>query len=55
MRRLVGETGDGEDGEDGNLTVWKWEVKKAMALKRGDAVMESKVGKPVSVVCLVFI
>lgn len=25
-------TGHGEDGEDGDLTAWEWEVKKAMAL-----------------------
>jgi isopenicillin N synthase-like dioxygenase len=42
MRRLVGE---GEDGEDGNLTAWEWEVKKAMALKRGDQVTKSRGGK----------
>lgn len=46
MRRLVGE---GEDGEDGNLTAWEWEVKKAMSLKRGDDVMQSKGVKPVAV------
>lgn len=45
MRRLVG---DGEDGEDSDLTAWEWEVKKAMALKRGEAVMESKGGRTVS-------
>ncbi|KAK7757420.1 hypothetical protein SLS62_000433 [Diatrype stigma] len=43
MRRLVG---DGEDGEDGDLTAWEWEVKKAMALKRGDDAVASKGGKP---------
>ncbi|OTA62778.1 oxidoreductase [Hypoxylon sp. EC38] len=42
MKRLIGE---GEDGEDGDLTAWKWEVKKAMALVRGDAVVQSKGGK----------
>jgi isopenicillin N synthase-like dioxygenase len=31
MRRLVGE---GDEGEDDNLTAWEWEVKKAMSLKR---------------------
>lgn len=46
MRRLLGE---GEDNENGDLTAWEWEVKKAMALKRGDAVMESKGGKPLPV------
>jgi hypothetical protein len=30
---------------DKNLTAWEWEVEKAMALTRGDAVMESKGGK----------
>ncbi|KAK9441955.1 oxidoreductase [Metarhizium brunneum] len=34
------------DVEDGNLTAWEWEVKKAMALARGDAVVQSKGGKP---------
>lgn len=46
MRRLLGE---GEDSEDRNLTAWEWEVKKAMALKRGDNVTESKGGRPVAV------
>lgn len=43
MRRLVG---DGEDGEDSELTVWEWEVGKAMALMRGVAVAHSNGGKP---------
>jgi isopenicillin N synthase-like dioxygenase len=47
MRRLVGE---GEYGVNGNLTAWEWEVKKAMALKRGDAVMESKGGKHTAII-----
>lgn len=34
------------DVEDGNLTAWEWEVKKAMALARGDAVVQSKGGTP---------
>lgn len=46
MRKLVG---PGEDGEDSNLTAWKWEVKKSMSLMRGEAVIESKGGKPMMV------
>lgn len=46
MRKLMGE---GTDAEDVNLTAWEWEVKKAMALKRGDAVMQSRGGKPMAV------
>ncbi|KAI1842670.1 hypothetical protein JX265_002725 [Neoarthrinium moseri] len=42
MKRL---TGPGEDGEDGDLTAWEWEVKKAMALTREPAMMQSKGGK----------
>lgn len=42
MKRLIGE---GEDGEDGDLSAWEWEVKKTMALVRGDAVVQSKGGK----------
>jgi isopenicillin N synthase-like dioxygenase len=42
MRRLMGES---VDADDEGLTAWEWEVKKAMALKRGDAVMESKGGR----------
>lgn len=49
MRRLVGDGEDGEDGEDGDLTAWEWEVKKAMSLKKGEAVMESKGGRPLTV------
>ncbi|KAI0839589.1 oxidoreductase [Hypoxylon sp. FL0890] len=41
MKRLIGE---GEDGEDDNLTAWEWEVKKAMALVTGDEVVRSKGG-----------
>lgn len=47
MRRLVGlgEAIDtkAEDGED--LKAWEWEVKKAMALKRENAVVQSTGGK----------
>lgn len=42
MQRLLGER---RDTEDSNLTAWEWEVKKAMSLKRGDSVMESKGGR----------
>jgi isopenicillin N synthase-like dioxygenase len=42
MRPLMGET---TNCEDGDMTAWEWEVKKAMALKRGDAVMQSKGGR----------
>ncbi|KAK8136913.1 hypothetical protein PG984_004853 [Apiospora sp. TS-2023a] len=42
---LVGDAGD-RDGEDEDLTAWEWEVKKAMALRRGDAVTESTGGEP---------
>jgi isopenicillin N synthase-like dioxygenase len=35
--------------EDTDLTAWEWEVKKAMALSRGEAVVESKGGEPVVV------
>lgn len=45
MRHLMGEA---IDPEDRALTAWEWEVEKAMALKRGDAVMESKGGKHVT-------
>ncbi|TQS33960.1 hypothetical protein Golomagni_05679 [Golovinomyces magnicellulatus] len=34
--------------EDTDLSAWEWEVKKTMALVRGEAVMESKGGKPVT-------
>ncbi|KAH8719244.1 oxidoreductase [Phaeosphaeriaceae sp. PMI808] len=47
MRRLIGES-EGEDSQDGNLTAWEWEVKKAMSLKRGDSVMESKGGRQIA-------
>lgn len=33
--------------EETELTAWEWEVKKAMAMKRGETVMESKGGKPI--------
>ncbi|KHO01976.1 oxidoreductase [Metarhizium album ARSEF 1941] len=48
---MKNKTGEGEGGDtgnvadDGNLTAWEWEVKKAMALSRGDAVVQSKGGK----------
>ncbi|CRG88354.1 hypothetical protein PISL3812_05384 [Talaromyces islandicus] len=35
--------------EDIDLTAWEWEVKKAMALSRGEAVVESKGGESVVV------
>lgn len=46
MRKLAG---PGEDGEDGNLTAWEWEVKKTMSLARGEALMQSRGGKPTAV------
>jgi isopenicillin N synthase-like dioxygenase len=46
MRPLMGET---MESEDGDLTAWEWEVKKVMALKRGDAVMQSRGGKAMTV------
>jgi isopenicillin N synthase-like dioxygenase len=33
MKRLIGE---GEEGDDGELTAWEWEVKKQMALTGSD-------------------
>ncbi|KAM4065029.1 2OG-Fe(II) oxygenase superfamily protein [Hirsutella rhossiliensis] len=47
MRSKVGAEAD--DAEDANLTAWEWEVKKAMSLSRGEAVMKSTGGKPVVV------
>lgn len=47
MKNIMG--GEESSTEDDNLTAWEWEVKKAMSLKRGDAVMESKGGRPVAV------
>lgn len=47
MRRLAGGGEGGEDGEDGDLTAWEWEVKKTMALTRGEATMQSRGGNPV--------
>ncbi|KAI1450485.1 hypothetical protein F5Y02DRAFT_368973 [Annulohypoxylon stygium] len=44
MRRLVGDDGLDDEGEDGNLTAWEWEVKKAMAMARSDFVANSKGG-----------
>jgi isopenicillin N synthase-like dioxygenase len=46
MRHLMGQASGPEDRD---LTAWEWEVEKAMALKRGDAVMESKGGKEMTV------
>ncbi|KAI3390882.1 hypothetical protein diail_8443 [Diaporthe ilicicola] len=50
MRRLIsGNDGDDkEQEEDSQLTAWEWEVKKTMALKRGDACAESKGGAHVN-------
>ncbi|KAL1870706.1 hypothetical protein Daus18300_005026 [Diaporthe australafricana] len=45
MRRLVGAGEEDDDDEGSGLTAWEWEVKKTMALTRGDSVMESKGGK----------
>lgn len=42
MRKLV--CMEKDDDEGSGLTAWEWEVKKTMALTRGDAVMESKGG-----------
>lgn len=47
MRSIVG--GEKSRTEDDDLSAWEWEVKKAMSLKRGDAVMESKGGRPQAV------
>lgn len=44
MRRLIG--AEQEDEEENGLTAWEWEVKKAMSYARGEAVAESKGGKP---------
>ncbi|KAK9778084.1 putative Fe2OG dioxygenase domain-containing protein [Seiridium cardinale] len=49
MRRVIGNAATAEDVEDENLTAWEWEVKKTMALKRGDAIAESKGGRTVPV------
>ena len=43
MRRLVGEV----EGENEHITAWEWEVRKTMALKRGDTVATSMGGKSV--------
>lgn len=45
MRNRMSE--EGSRTED-DMSAWEWEVKKAMSLKRGDAVMESKGGKTMS-------
>ncbi|RYP59081.1 hypothetical protein DL771_011003 [Monosporascus sp. 5C6A] len=47
MKKKVG--GEVEGMEDNNLTAWEWEVKKAMSLARGEAVTQSKGGKPIVV------
>ena len=44
MRRMVGDSKNDESNEGGDLTAWEWEVKKAMALKRGEVVTDSKSG-----------
>ncbi|KAK8046183.1 hypothetical protein PG996_014247 [Apiospora saccharicola] len=46
MRKLIDGMGNDGYGEDDDLTAWEWEVKKAMALKRGDAVAKSTGGEP---------
>jgi isopenicillin N synthase-like dioxygenase len=46
MRPLMGKA---IQPNDKNLTAWEWEIEKAMALTRGDAVMQSKGGKPAAV------
>lgn len=46
MRRLATKGRDDEDDEDSGLTAWEWEIKKSMALKKGNAVMKSEEGKP---------
>ncbi|KAK7701640.1 hypothetical protein SLS64_010088 [Diaporthe eres] len=46
MRRLIG--GEGEEDEGSQYTAWEWEVKKTMSYVRGDAVMQSKGGKPLA-------
>ena len=43
MRRLVGEV----EGEDEYITAWEWEIRKTMALKRGDTVATSMGGNSV--------
>ena len=48
MKRLIGGRGKGEKGEQEDkepLAAWEWEVKKAMSLKRGDDVVQSKGGQ----------
>ncbi|ETS74338.1 hypothetical protein PFICI_14204 [Pestalotiopsis fici W106-1] len=48
MRKLTGSAKDSKDGDDdnGDLTAWQWEVKKAMALTRDAAMVQSKGGNP---------
>ena len=47
MRSLIGagKTDRKNEREESSLAAWEWEVKKAMALKRGEEVMQSKGGK----------
>lgn len=42
MRSMMG--GEEARTDDDELSAWEWEVKKAMSLKRGETVMESKGG-----------
>lgn len=42
MRSKVGD----DDAEEGDLTAWEWEVKKAMSLARDGASVQSQGGKP---------
>lgn len=40
--------GDDDDDEDDDLSAWEWEVKKTMALSRGEAAVESTGGEPLA-------
>ena len=42
IRSKVGD----DDAEEGDLTAWEWEVKKAMSLARDGASVQSQGGKP---------
>lgn len=48
MKKLIDRNGGSQDDQDvegcGNLTAWEWEVKKAMALTRDAAMVQSKGG-----------
>lgn len=44
MKRLIG--GEEEKDEGSELTAWEWEVKKTMSYALGNAVVQSKGGKP---------